>query len=186
MPRPAAAPVTLAAALCLVLPILVATVGSAAAQTGIALSGLRQDTDQPVEVTSDSLRVDRDGGTATFTGNVVVIQGDMRLSAAEVEVLYTPVIEGEQRRIDRMTASGGVIFVTPEEVAESRTAVYVLETALLTMEGSVLLTQGPNTLASERMVVNLEDGTGVLDGRVRTIIDTGGGDGGGNPGGDGN
>ncbi len=161
-----------AAALCLVL-----TATAATAQTGVALSGLRQDTGQPVEVTSDSLRVDRDGGTATFTGNVVVIQGDMRLSAAEVQVLYTAAVEGEQRRIDRMTASGGVIFVTPEEVAESRSAVYVLETALLTMEGDVLLTQGPNTLASERMVVNLEDGTGVLDGRVRTIIDTGRGGG---------
>jgi lipopolysaccharide export system protein LptA len=173
MPR---LPVPLATAvLCLAL-----TVTSGVAQTGIALSGLRQDTGQPVEVTSDSLRVERDGGTATFTGNVVVVQGDMRLSAAEVQVLYTPQVEGEQRRIDRIEASGGVIFVTPEEVAESRTAVYVLETALLTMEGSVLVTQGPNTLASERMVVNLADGTGVLEGRVRTIIDTGGGTGGGN------
>ena len=159
-----------AAALCLIL-----TAAAAASQTGVALSGLRQDTGQPVELTSDSLRLDRDGGTATFTGNVVVIQGDMRLSAAEVQVIYTPASEGQQRRIDRIEASGGVIFVTPEEVAESRTSVYDLETGRLTMAGDVLLTQGPNTLASERMVVNLRDGTGILDGRVRTVIDTGGG-----------
>jgi len=155
-----------------------------AAQTGIALSGLRMDSGQPVEVTSDSLRVERDGGTAVFTGDVVVVQGDMRLSAAEVTVLYTPQVEGQPRRIDRITATGGVIFVTPQEVAESEQAVYTLDDARLTMEGSVLLTQGPNTLASERMVVNLADGTGTLDGRVRTVIETGQGSGQGE--GDGN
>jgi lipopolysaccharide export system protein LptA len=148
----------------------------AVAQTGIALSGLRQDSGLPVEVTSDSLRVERDGGTAVFTGEVVVVQGDMRLSAAEVAVLYAPAVEGQSRRIDRITATGGVIVVTPQEVAESERAVYTLDDGLLTMEGSVLLTQGPNTLASERMVVNLREGTGTLEGRVRTVIDTGQGD----------
>jgi lipopolysaccharide export system protein LptA len=155
------------------LAVLLLVAAPAAAQTGIALSGLRQDTGQPVEVTSDSLRVERDGGTAVFTGNVVVVQGDLRLSAAEVSVIYTPQVEGQPRQIDRITATGGVVFVTPQEVAESATAVYTLGDGRLTMEGSVLLTQGPNTLASERMVVNLRDGTGTLDGRVRTVIDTG-------------
>lgn len=159
------------------LVILLLVAAPAFAQTGIALSGLRTDTGRPVEVTSDSLRVEQGGGTAVFTGNVVVIQGDMRLSAAEVSVLYTPQVEGQPRRIDRITATGGVIFVTPQEVAESARAVYTLDDARLVMEGSVLLTQGPNTLASERMVVNLRDGTGTLDGRVRTVIDTGQGSG---------
>ncbi|MCU0908815.1 MAG: LptA/OstA family protein [Rhodobacteraceae bacterium] len=168
------------------LVVLLLVAAPVAAQTGIALSGLQMDTGQPVEVTSDSLRVERDGGTAVFTGNVVVIQGDMRLSAAEVTVQYTPQVDGQPRRIDRIIATGGVIFVTPQEVAESASAVYTLADARLTMDGNVLLTQGPNTLASERMVVNLADGTGTLDGRVRTVIDTGEGQGTGQGEGDGN
>jgi len=37
----------------------------------------------------------------------------------------------------------------------------------------VLLTQGPNALTSERMTVNLEDGTAQMTGRVRTVIQQG-------------
>jgi lipopolysaccharide export system protein LptA len=41
------------------------------------------------------------------------------------------------------------------------------------MLGDVLLTQGGNALASERLVIDLNAGTGVLDGRVQTIFTPG-------------
>ena len=38
------------------------------------------------------------------------------------------------------------------------------------MTGSVLLTQGDNALAGERLVVNLASGAGTVSGRVRTVL----------------
>lgn len=38
------------------------------------------------------------------------------------------------------------------------------------MQGKVLLTQGPNALLSERMRIDLNAGTGELEGRVQTIF----------------
>ena len=38
------------------------------------------------------------------------------------------------------------------------------------MTGDVLLTQGANALSSERLRIDLNAGTGALEGRVRTIF----------------
>jgi len=41
------------------------------------------------------------------------------------------------------------------------------------MTGNVLLTQGPNTLGGDRLTVDLEAGSGRMEGNVRTIFQTG-------------
>ena len=38
------------------------------------------------------------------------------------------------------------------------------------MEGDVLLTQGKNALSSQRLTIDLNAGTGQLEGRVQTIF----------------
>jgi lipopolysaccharide export system protein LptA len=138
------------------------------AQTNIALGGINADPNAPVEVTADTLNVDQDSRTAKFSGNVVIGQGDMRMSAAEVEVFY----DEATGQIARFVASGGVTFVTATEAAESQTADYDLTAGVLIMSGEVLLTQGLNALSAETMTVNLRDGTAQMQGRVRTVFQT--------------
>ncbi len=141
----------------------------ATAQTGIALGSLATDPEAPVEVTAESLTVDQTSGAATFTGNVVIGQGGLKISAAEVEVFY----DGESGEISRLEAAGGVTFVTETEEAEANEAVYDLSTGLLTLTGDVLLTQGATALSSQSMVVNLNDNTAQLEGGVRTVFERG-------------
>lgn len=52
--------------------------------------GRAQDVGQPVEVTADALQVDQKTGLATFSGHVVIGQGEMRLAADRVTVTYAP------------------------------------------------------------------------------------------------
>ena len=59
---------------------------------------------KPVEVRSDKLTVDNSSGTTTFSGNAVLGQGDMRLAAQTITVVY---IRGDDTRISRLEASGG-------------------------------------------------------------------------------
>lgn len=152
--------------LALVLAILVPF--AAYAQTSIALGGVNAYPDAPVEVTADSLTVDQDSGSAVFSGNVLIGQGDLRLSAAQVQVFYDEA-SGE---IARFVASGGVTLATETEAAEAQDADYDLTSGTLVMSGDVLLTQGASALSAERMTVNLRQGTAVMDGRVRTVFRT--------------
>ena len=52
--------------------------------TDVALGIGAFDADEPVEVTADSLSVDQASGLAVFDGNVLVVQGDVRMSAGRV------------------------------------------------------------------------------------------------------
>lgn len=108
--------------------------------TGVQVGPLEHDTSQPVEVTSDTLTVEDEKGLAIFEGNVVVIQGEMRMTAPRVRVEYTQRTEGSGADIDRMHATGGVTFVNGEEAAESKEAVYRPDDGNLVMTGDVILT----------------------------------------------
>jgi len=139
-------------------------------QTDIALGGISADPTAPVEVTADSLTVDQDSRSAVFTGNVVIGQGDLRIAAGEVRVIY----DEATGDIGQLLASGGVTFVTATEAAEAQNADYNLTTGLLTLTGDVLLTQGGSALSADSMTVNLADGTARMEGRVRTVFQQGG------------
>jgi lipopolysaccharide export system protein LptA len=124
--------------------------GPAFAQgTKVAFGTIQQDTTAPVEVSADELNVDQETGEAIFTGNVVIVQGDMRLSAARVLVLYR------------------------QDLAESQRADYDIDTGVIVMTGNVLMAQGNNAISSDRMTVDLDGGTARMEGRVKTILQTG-------------
>jgi lipopolysaccharide export system protein LptA len=134
---------------------------------GIALGPFRQDPDQPVEVTSERLEVDQNDGIATFIGDVIVVQGELRMTAPRVRVEYTT---GDEGRIEYMHATGGVTMLNGSETAEGEEAVYTVDAGTVVLSGDVIVTQGPNVVAGEKLSVNLDTGAGTMEGRVRTIF----------------
>lgn len=132
----------------------------------VAFGGLKQDTSLPVEVQADSLAVNQADGSATFTGNVLIGQGEMRISAGTVRVEYAT----EGGAIDSLHASGGVTFANQSDAAEAREAVYTINTGQVVMTGDVLLTQGKSALSGQKLVIDLKAGTGVMEGRVKTVF----------------
>ena len=141
-----------------------------AQQATIAFGDLAQDTTQPVEVTADQLAVNNADGMAVFSGNVQVVQGEMTLSAGEVQVKYgsTP---GE---IDQLIASGGVSVTNLGDAASADGAVYTIDSGVIVMSGNVVLTQGPSSMRGQELTINLTDGTGIMSGRVTTTFVPGG------------
>jgi lipopolysaccharide export system protein LptA len=136
--------------------------------TGVGFGAGTFDRGAPVEVAADSLAVDQASGRAVLTGNVAVAQGDLRLSAGRVVVIYET--EDGDRRIERLEATGDVVIVAGDDAAEGQEAVYVLGTGEIVMTGDVVVTQGPSTLAGDRLAVNLGTGAGTVTGRVRTVL----------------
>ena len=155
-------------AFCMTLLALVST--TASAQTQIDLGALVVDPSAAIEVTSQTLSVDQDTGIAVFEGDVQVIQGDLRLSAQRVEVVYG----SGTAEIARLIATGDVLLANTQDAAEADSADYDITTGLLTLTGDVLVTQGGTVISAQSMVVNVTDGTATMQGRVRTMLQQGG------------
>ncbi|MEO9683476.1 MAG: lipopolysaccharide transport periplasmic protein LptA [Tateyamaria sp.] len=137
--------------------------------TQVAFGAIQQDTSAPIEVSADELNVDQKTGAATFTGNVVIGQGAMRLSAARVLVIYRE----DEAGIQSLEATGGVTLASGDDAAEAQRADYDIDSGVIVMTGDVLMAQGRSALSADRMSVNLDDGTARMQGRVKTILQTG-------------
>ena len=153
------------------LAIAIAATHPATAQVGIGFGGVEHDADQPVEVTADSLSIDQTNGRAVFEGNVIIVQGDLRMAAGRVEVIYSEGADGSG--VEEVIASGGVLVARGTDAAEGAEARYDIAAALLTMSGDVMVTQGATALAGDSMTINMTTGNGTVDGRVRTVLEPG-------------
>ncbi|RPE64658.1 lipopolysaccharide export system protein LptA [Pacificibacter maritimus] len=142
----------------------------AAQDTQVAFGGLQHDSGLPVEISSDELSVDQSTGKAIFSGSVLIGQGALRLSADTVEVVYNADDSG---KIDELIATGSVTFANGNEAIEADRATYSIDTSTIALAGNVILTQGRNVLSGQQMTVDLTTGTGRINGRVKTILQTG-------------
>ncbi|HUF56542.1 MAG TPA: lipopolysaccharide transport periplasmic protein LptA [Thermohalobaculum sp.] len=124
--------------------------------------GFRHDSSAPIEVTSESLEVREGEQIAIFTGDVVAGQGTLRLTADTVTVNYGG--DGETGEIDSMIAEGNVFLSNGSETAEGARAEYDVADGMMRMSGDVVLTQGQNAISGETLVIDLEAGTGRVEG----------------------
>lgn len=137
--------------------------------TNVAFAGLKTDTTQPVKVTADQLSVNQADGTATFTGNVVIVQGDMKVQAGTVLVHYS----ADKKAIQSLHAEGGVTVAAGTDAATSETADYMPDSGELILQGAVVLTQGQAAISGQKLTLSLKSGTGTMEGRVTTIFTPG-------------
>lgn len=154
-------------------PLLTALILAAtpAVAQNVAFGGMRADITAPVEVRADNLSVNQADGSAVLTGNVVIGQGGMRLSADRVTIIYA---EGDQNRIRSLDAIGNVTLVSGPDAAEAKAATYDVAGGNVTLTGDVVLTQGQNVLTGDTMQVNLGTGQAQVQGRVRSVLQPGG------------
>ncbi|WP_170386794.1 LptA/OstA family protein [Ruegeria atlantica] len=151
--------------------VLSASAFSAIAQEAqVAFGAVKADPTLPVEVTSESLNVNQEDGSAEFLGKVIVVQGEMRLTAERVLVVYNE----ERSGIERMEATEDVVLTSPPDAAQGDWAEYTIDSGVIVMKGNVLLTQGPSTISSDQMSANLTTGTATMTGNVKTILQQGG------------
>ena len=141
-------------------------------------AGMGQSKDQPVQIEAATLEVHDKNKTATFSGNVQVVQGDttMKCQASssfmarksalaptahprngrrrEVHARHA---EGAQN-IRRIEARGGVTVLTKDQNASGDLGVYDLKTKTITLSGNVVVSQGQNVIHGERVVVDTVTG----------------------------
>jgi lipopolysaccharide export system protein LptA len=154
-----------------------------------ALQGFSQNRDKPVEIESAALEVHDKDKQATFLGNVRMTQGDTTLRCRTLQVFYeqnaTPGTmtaarpgPGGQSQIKRLEAKGDVIVTQKDQVATGDNGTFDMKSNTVTLFGGVVVTQGPNVLKGERLIVDLTTGVSRVEAgkeRVKAIIQQGGG-----------
>lgn len=150
----------------------------AAAQNSNVPGGFKHDRNAPIEITSESLEVRQAEQLVIFTGDVIAGQGQLRLTADEVIVVYdeNSQNDGDAGAIKKMTATGNVFLSSCSETAQGDWAEYDVDAALVKMRGSVVLTRSVNVISGERATVNLTSGQGKVEGNVKSIFKPGSGD----------
>ncbi|MFL6846110.1 MAG: LptA/OstA family protein [Allosphingosinicella sp.] len=140
--------------------MLLAVLGPASAYGQVsALKG--HNSDAPIDVASDRIEVQDRADRAIFSGNVVVRQGDLTLTAPRITVAYSSAGGIQVRRVD---ASGGVTVKSPSETASGNVGIYDTEARLITLIGDVRLVQKDAKVNGGRLTIDLDSGRAVMDG----------------------
>jgi lipopolysaccharide export system protein LptA len=125
---------------------------------------LRLITDRGTITAEESLEYWEERSIAVARGEALVIQNDRRLKAGVLTAFIDPDAEGEQARVERIDATGGVHISTPTDIVTGREGVYITAEEKVTLCGDVKITRGQNQLNGECAVVNMTTGRSTLQG----------------------
>lgn len=123
-------------------------------------SGMGRDSDKPISIAADTTTADLRSETATYAGNVRVVQGDLRLRSDTLS------IRAAKGTISRIEAKGNVVLASPQGQATGANAIYDIAQREVRMGGKVVLAQGQNILRGSSLVINLATGRAALTGGV--------------------
>ena len=141
-----------------------------------ALQGFSQNKDQPVKIEAASLEVRDKEKMATFSGNVVVTQGDTTMKCKSLIVHYDTDSKssggmktaqpgpGGNSSIKKLEALGGVFVTQKDQTATGDKGLFDMKANTITLSGNVLITQNQNVLKGERLVVDMGTGAARVEG----------------------
>ena len=138
------------------------------------------DTNQPIAISADRFVAEKNPAegasgaiTGTYSGNVVITQGAIRMRANTVRI---NVIAGKPNKI---FADGNVVVDSASGTATGDAGVYDVAPRLVTLTGHVVLTKEKNVMRGAQLTVNLVTGVATLGGgsRVNSTLSPGGGNG---------
>ncbi|HUE65463.1 MAG TPA: lipopolysaccharide transport periplasmic protein LptA [Rhizomicrobium sp.] len=127
------------------------------------------DNNAPINISSDNFQADLNGKNGTWTGNVLVVQGDTKMRSNQVRV---STVNG---KADKVFASGNVVVDSPASgTATGDNGVYSVGPRIVVMTGNVVLKKGKDVMRGEKLTVNLATGQATLGGGVKSTGNAGG------------
>jgi lipopolysaccharide export system protein LptA len=151
-------------------PLATRALAAALAGAGIAALGASTagaqgiggfNSNQPVDFAADRIELQDRQQRVVLSGDVVINQGDLRLTAQRTTVAYTDAGELQIQRID---ATGGVVVTRGDERASGSAAVYDFNRRVIVMSGGVALRRGNDNLNGGRLTIDLNTGLSSVDG----------------------
>ncbi len=123
----------------------------------------------PFDLSADRFEVRDKEGTTLFTGNVIAIQGNLKLVSDRARAFYTRA--STKVTIRRVDAQGAVKLTSPSETVNAAWGIYDLDSQQITLGGDVTLTRGSDVIKGQRLELNLRSGITTLDGGASTGLE---------------
>jgi lipopolysaccharide export system protein LptA len=122
----------------------------------------QQNSDAPINISSDSFQADLNGKTGAWSGNVVVVQADTKMRANTVRMTT---VNG---KADKIMASGNVVVDSPKTgTVTGDNGVYNVVPRTVLMTGNVVLKKGKNVMRGAQLTVNLVTGLATVGGGAK-------------------
>lgn len=156
-----------------------------------AMQGFGRDRKEPVKIEANSLEIRDKESYAIFEGNVVVKQGESTMRAPRLKVYYEGSItkkkneksavnavqsakggKATNQRIKKIEALGGIVITAKDQKATGDMGVFDMPSNTATITGNVVVSQGPNVMKGDKIIVDLNSGLSRLEssGRVQGLF----------------
>lgn len=157
-----------------------------------AMQGFGRDRKEPVKIEANSLEIRDRESYAIFEGNVTVKQGDSTMRAPRLKVYYEGSMtkkkdekggsvksvqtskdgKNSNQRIKRIEALGGITITAKDQKASGDFGTFDMPTNTATITGNVVISQGPNVMKADKVIVDLNTGLSRLEssGRVQGLF----------------
>ena len=154
------------ASLFLVFALLIAPPGFS--QEGKKKKFGNKDRQGAIEITSDRMRSENGGQKIIFSGNVVIAQSGMAITADIMEVYNTP----DKKQTEEIVAIGNVDIVRGEKRMKGDRAVYLyqLQKIILTGSPKAIAWEGKDTIEGREMIFLIEKDRFIVNERVRAKL----------------
>lgn len=132
-------------------------------------AGLFADQDTPVVITADSMELQRKTGTVIYTGNVLAVQDDVRITSDTLRARY----DAEGGELRSVVAEGGVRIRHGGREMTGDKAVFDGRESTITVSGNTTLRAGNSSVSGDRITIYVREDRGVVEnsrGRVRAVI----------------
>lgn len=175
---------------CIASAALPAAAQNKAEKSRSALSGFdNSNSKEPYKIDANQLEVQQSANKVTYKGDVVVIQGTMTMRCASLVIFFNKNEGGQKQQaaatasiaqaggggLKRLECHGPMTINKEKQTATAQQLVYENDT--VTMTGNVVMSDGENVQAGEKMVYNTKSTIGRMEGgRVRGIFTPGAGD----------
>jgi lipopolysaccharide export system protein LptA len=123
---------------------------------------------EPIQVKSDKLEFSYKQRLLTYSGEVVVTQGDLTLHADRLEVQINDSAEGGDR-LEQIIATGNVDIAQGKRAASGGRAVFDQRRRTIVLSENAVLSEGPNRISGERVVVYIDEERSVVEGGDRRV-----------------
>jgi len=150
----------------------------APAQGGALLPG--SNSKEPINIAADKLDYFDKEQKAVYSGNVVVVQGDTRLNASVLTILFDSKAGGVKKpgqdaansQLKWMKGDGPITIVNKDQVGVGDSLIYDKAKNKFSLSGNVSLSQGENITKGDDLVYDLQTGQAVVSsrGRVKSRI----------------
>jgi lipopolysaccharide transport protein LptA len=99
-------------------------------------------------ITSDQLHSDQNTHTSIFTGNVVVVGNQFRMTCQEMTVYFT-----NDNKVDRIVSTGDVVITQPDRVTHCGHAEYFHDDDKFVLTEQPVILNGKDTMSNPSTII---------------------------------